>query len=240
MALPHALQVRSNKNSDVAEHEPFLLTVSEDLVAPRTPKPAGIASIDFNKELATPLQLHEDLTKGCGGQIWPAGMVLARYLLGKLKADNQVFLGKKIVELGAGGGLVGLALAKGCDIGCPLYITDQTPMLALMKKNIQLNGLEEKVQAEVLDWGDSIPDEILNPPPDIILAADCVYFQPAFPLLQETLMKLMGPATKVYFCFKRRRRADLLFMKKAHKLFDVSEISDDPDKESYSRENIFL
>lgn len=112
-------------------------------------------------------------------------------------------------------------------------------MLPLMKTNIKLNNLSSTVEATVLNWGDSLPDCIPKHPA-IILAADCVYFEPAFPLLISTLNDLLGPDSVCYFCFKRRRRADLRFMKHARKMFDVDEIRDDPDAETYRRENIFL
>lgn len=112
-------------------------------------------------------------------------------------------------------------------------------MLPLMKTNIKLNNLSSTVEATVLNWGDSLPDSIPKHPA-IILAADCVYFEPAFPLLISTLNDLLGPDSICYFCFKRRRRADLRFMKHARKMFDVEEIRDDPDAETYRRENIFL
>jgi predicted nicotinamide N-methyase len=142
--------------------------------------------------------------------------------------------------LGAGGGLVGLAVACGCDIGSlPIYITDQEPMLPLMETNIKLNNLSHLVAATVLNWGEPLPD-CIPVHPDIILAADCVYFEPAFPLLISTLKDLLGPGSICYFCFKRRRRADLRFMKLARKLFVIEEICDDPIAETYRRENIFL
>lgn len=112
-------------------------------------------------------------------------------------------------------------------------------MLELMQANIALNKLEDKVEATVYDWGLHRPANV-PASPDVILAADCVYFEPAFPLLQQTLLELMGPNTVCYFCFKKRRRADLHFMKAIKKLFDVAEVKDDPDHAVYSRENIFL
>lgn len=112
-------------------------------------------------------------------------------------------------------------------------------MFELMKKNITLNSLERRVQASIYDWGEAVPAG-LPQHPDIILAADCVYFEPAFPLLQQTMQDLIGPSTVCYFCFKKRRRADLNFMKTARKLFRVEEVQDDPDKSTYSRENLFL
>lgn len=56
------------------------------------------------------------------------------------------------LELGAGGGLVGLAVAAGCDLQAPLILTDQDVMLELMRHNIQLNKLDSKATASTLDW----------------------------------------------------------------------------------------
>lgn len=143
------------------------------------------------------------------------------------------------VELGAGGGLVGLAVARGCEAASPIHITDQQPMFSLMEDNIQLNQLNSTVTASILNWGEPIPDHLPSKP-DVILAADCVYFEPAFPLLLTTLQDLLGPDSVCYFCFKRRRRADLRFMRMAKKLFDFEEIHDDPSATTYNRDNIFI
>ena len=48
--------------------------------------------------------------------------------------------------------MVGLAVAIGCVVDHPIYITDQENMLELMGKNIALNGLESRVQGLVLNW----------------------------------------------------------------------------------------
>jgi hypothetical protein len=127
----------------------------------------------------------------------------------------------------------------GCNATKTVHITDQLPMFELMKQNILLNNLSTEVEASIYDWGSPPPLSIPGNP-DIILAADCVYFEPAFPLLQQTLKDLIGDKTVCYFCFKKRRRADLTFMKAARKMFDVKEVVDDPDKEVYSRENLYL
>lgn len=112
-------------------------------------------------------------------------------------------------------------------------------MLALMNTNIQLNNLHNKVQASVYDWGEPVPNGLPRHP-DLLLAADCVYFEPAFPLLQRTLLDLIGDNTTCYFCFKKRRRADLTFIKSAKKLFHIEHVDDDPNQPIYSRENLYL
>jgi hypothetical protein len=59
--------------------------------------------------------------------------------------------------------------------------------------------------------------------PDLILAADCVYFEPAFPLLVSTLAALVPPpperAPEVLFCYKKRRKADKRFFALLKKCF---------------------
>jgi hypothetical protein len=132
-----------------------------------------------------------------------------------------------------------LAVALGCKTDTTLHITDQEPMFDLMKSNITLNNLDSRVTATIYDWGTPQPPQ-LPVHPDFILAADCVYFEPAFPLLQHTLKDLIGDKTVCYFCYKKRRRADLQFMKVARKMFDVRMVEDDPDKAVYEREGLFL
>ncbi|KXT17621.1 hypothetical protein AC579_10161 [Pseudocercospora musae] len=211
--------------------------LSEDFVQSPSHKAASTKTVDFGGLLTPPLLLHEDLAEGNGGQAWPAGMILTKYLLRRKRSDLQH--ASSIVELGAGGGLTGLAVAVGCSRTSVLHITDMQSMLSLMQRNISLNGLESKVSASVYDWGNARPEGIPEHP-DVVLAADCVYFEPAFPLLQKTLQDLIGPNTVCYFCFKRRRRADMHFLKAVKKMFVVADVVDDPDQLSYARDNIFL
>lgn len=89
-----------NDSSD-SEVEPL----SEDLVPNADRLEARITVTDFDGLLSPPLQLHEDLARGCGGMIWQAGNTLAKYVIRNY--TNEKLRGKRVVELGAGGGLVG-------------------------------------------------------------------------------------------------------------------------------------
>jgi len=201
----------------------------------RPAKPAATTALSFDDLLSPPLLLHEDLQEGCGGQLWPAGMVLAKYMLSCHRTNLK---DKTMVEIGAGGGLVGLAVAKGCSTTTPLLITDQKAMLALMQKNIALNHLDAKVTAQIYDWG-TPPPLFPGQHPDIVLAADCVYFEPAFPLLLQTLQDLIGPNTICYFCFKKRRKADWRFIREMQKKLSTAYVSYQ-DREMDQREGIYL
>ncbi|KAK6217431.1 hypothetical protein QIS74_07545 [Colletotrichum tabaci] len=130
-------------------------------------------------------------------------------------------------------------LASGC--GGQTWPADQDEMFELMGRNTELNNLQNKVKPFVLNWGGPLAQDVVDFKPNVILAADCVYFEPAFPLLLETLTNLLSlePDATVYFCFKKRRRADMQFLKKAQKTFQVTEIIDD-DRPIFSREGLFL
>ena len=55
-----------------------VFAISEDLVQSPSHKAAHTGTIDFD---GLSLRLHQDLSEGNGGQAWPAGMTLAKYLL---------------------------------------------------------------------------------------------------------------------------------------------------------------
>lgn len=67
--------------------------IGEDLVPVRELKQKGIMEVDFDGLLKTPLKLEEDLKEGCGGMLWPAGMVLSKYLL---RQDPSLFKTKSM------------------------------------------------------------------------------------------------------------------------------------------------
>ncbi|KAL8775674.1 MAG: hypothetical protein Q9209_000170 [Squamulea sp. 1 TL-2023] len=208
-------------------------SISEDLVPSTNPIYPSRVSINFDGLLAYPLLLQNDPTK-CGGQLWPGGMVLAKYVLRTKMIQLQ---GRTILELGAGSGLVGLALSLHHIQPSSIYLTDLPPILPLLEHNIALNPSQMSVTAHVVEWGSLIPAAVPSSP-EILLAADCVYFEPAFPLLLQTMQEIIGPSTICYFCFKKRRRADMRFVQMARKVFTIKNVEDDPDKEVWSREDI--
>ncbi|KAI9453207.1 putative methyltransferase-domain-containing protein [Lactarius psammicola] len=170
------------------------------------------------------LSLAVDASPGCGGIAWPAGEVLACYIARRGKALQ----GLNVLELGSGTGLVGLVAGY---FGARVYITDQAPLIPIMERNIVLNSLQSSVIAAELDWSRPLPEHL--PRPDIVLAADCVYFEPAFPLLVATLTALVPPPhesaapttrapPEVFFCYKKRRRADKRFFTLLKKQFTWS------------------
>src|SRR5438045_1159476 len=68
-----------NTRSPSPEFSP--LSIGEDFTPLPAYKAASTTSVDFSNLLEPPLKLHEDLKSGCGGQLWPAGMVLGQHML---------------------------------------------------------------------------------------------------------------------------------------------------------------
>ncbi len=135
------------------------------------------------------------------------------------------------------------ALSTPSSLNPPSHIslTDIPSMLPLLTHNISLNPISTPITAFPLSWGEPLPPTLQSP--DTILAADCCYFEPAFPLLLHTLERLLGgkEGAMCYFCFKKRRKADLGFVKMARKRFEVVEGGeDDPERGVWQREGIFL
>lgn len=57
------------------------------------------------------------------------------------------------LEVGAGGGLVGLGVALECNgVQSRLLLTDQVEMLDLMRHNIELNEVQHRAEALILNW----------------------------------------------------------------------------------------
>ena len=174
ITLPETTE-KSSARSPSPEFDP--LAIGTDLAELPVYKAAGTQTIDFDGLLTEKkLELHEDLKGGCGGQLWPAGMVLSKYMLREHREDLEDAVMYVIfasldpatiftsnvpysrsadecrLELGAGGGLVGLAVAIGCKFKAPLYITDQINMFELMEQNIALNKLQSRVVPLVWNW----------------------------------------------------------------------------------------
>ena len=112
----------------------------------------------------------------------------------------------------------------------PILITDLDILLPLQAHNISLNALpQSSILSASLPWGEPVPPSIpaSHHRPDVLLAADCVYFEPAFPLLLESMDAMISSDTVCWFSMKKRRRADMVFIKRLRKRFEVQNVEFD-------------
>jgi hypothetical protein len=87
------------------------------------------------------------------------------------------------------------------------------------------------IEIELIHYtrGEPLDLSIKTRPPTLLLLADCVYYEPAFPLLVQTLQDLVNLHShpediEILFCYKKRRKADKRFFKLAQKVFSWSEV----------------
>lgn len=97
--------------------------------------------------------------------------------------------GMRVLELGAGTGLVGIACSK---LGAQVTVTDLREALPFLSKNIDLNFAMKDTNyptVQELKWGENLhsynPDNY-----DIIIGADIVYIEDTFNDLLDTICYL--------------------------------------------------
>ncbi|KAL4438246.1 hypothetical protein ABPG77_010607 [Micractinium sp. CCAP 211/92] len=158
------------------------------------------------------LQLAQDpSSNNLGTTVWDASIVLAKYIEKNSRRGDfsrPKVRGKRVLELGAGMGLAGMAMAL---LGCEVAFTDIGDVLTLLRHNVEQNvspaALKLKdaawaaqevgsCQVASLDWSDPTCYAAFQPPYDFILAADCVYSELAVPHLLATVLHMGGPRTQ--------------------------------------------
>ncbi|KAE9040854.1 hypothetical protein PR002_g4739 [Phytophthora rubi] len=164
-----------------------------------------------------------------GHCVWDAALLLADYLQTRAK----------VVELGAGVGLVGMALAV---LGARVVLTDQEYALPLLIKNVAVNFCDRddgeasnsrEVMAPTVEecqWGEPFKTGTClaswRKSTDVVVFSDVLYHASAFLLLIETLHELASPTTDVFFSFETRNASiEASFLQQLAATFDVEEVS---------------
>ena len=133
-----------------------------------------------------------DDTTGLG--IWSASLVMARWMAAKSELGR--FDNKTVLELGAGCGVPGIALALHSNPKA-VYITDFNPStIQNIQHNININAAkssyddwDQRVKASSIDWGDEStwPEEKI----DFVIGSDLIYQKSIVPLLKKVVNGLI-------------------------------------------------
>ena len=154
-----------------------------------------------------------DLT---GQVVWPVSVALARFVAARLDSLK----GRRVVEVGAGTALAGLAAARAdCASVC---LTDGSDVImqllerALASSNVTAT-LKAPTSAQKLLWGDRASFDGLGGC-DVVLGADVVCWPRLVePLLQTVRALLRGSADGVFYCgfVSRSQLTERLFFEKS-------------------------
>ncbi|XP_029946614.1 EEF1A lysine methyltransferase 3 [Salarias fasciatus] len=137
---------------------------------------------------------------GVAAPVWEAALYLCNYL----EQQRVELRGKRIIELGAGTGVVGIAAAR---LGAEVTLTDLPMALSYLEANVCINKpssgwLSTPPSVLPLSWGE---DHInFSSDWDLVLGADIVYLPETYPLLMETLTHLCSKKALVYLSSKIR------------------------------------
>eukprot|EP00904_Undaria_pinnatifida_P005369 jgi/Undpi1/1962/HiC_scaffold_12.g05349.m1 len=147
------------------------------------------------------LHFECDWGVGIGGGLWSTGILLTQHLCQHAALYDGVFRGKRVLELGSGTGLVGVAAAR---FGPPaeVVITDLESHLDICRKNVTRNVEDNEtgscpVKVQAYDWTEKVPAELGAMPFDIILGTDVAYYEHLYTPFIEALDRTAGPDTLI-------------------------------------------
>ncbi len=145
-------------------------------------------------------------------KVWEASLVLLDYL-----ANRDLGKNRRILEIGAGMGVVGLFLGS---LGHRVTITDNNPdALELAEYNVRHNGLET-VDVQYLDWNQPQFDEKF----DIVCGAELLYNESAVEPVLAICRGLLETKGTAYLAHNRMRRFLPPFALLASETFNVKTV----------------
>jgi len=127
----------------------------------------------------------------------------------------------KVLELGSGCGIVGLALAA-MRGSCHVLLTDLPSAEEISQRNLQYSQkqLQGDVSFQIFDWDDPVPP---STSPDIILIADCTYNPDSAASLVRAIEKCVNGSreTIIALAHKKRHDSETLFFDLMEKHFQI-------------------
>lgn len=200
----------------------------------------------FLRSVNSSVAIRQLRSQGLSFQLWPAATTLVSLLddsaAGPLSSTLAAFSDRerlRILELGSGTGLVGIAAAAA--LGADVTVTDLPHVLLNLHFNVEVNAAVVgatggAVRVAALRWGELEDVELIGNDFDLVLASDVVYYDHLFDPLLQTLKLLFGGGDsekrkkkKMVFVMShlRRWKKDSAFFKKARKMFNVEVIHSD-------------
>ncbi|KAG0212837.1 hypothetical protein BGX28_005493 [Mortierella sp. GBA30] len=159
---------------------------------------------ESEKEITSGHQDEDNLTHTAktAASVWDCSIVLSKYLEALAEKSPEYWNGKRVLELGAGQGIVSFSAAA---VGArQVIITDIDSATQTLREGVALNGFEpSQVQVTALDWTNRagalqhIRRDLLMASPqsrvplDCILASDVVWVDYLIPDLVNTVADLI-------------------------------------------------
>lgn len=181
-----------------------------------------------------------------GTRVWDASYTGCEWLA---RRSASFWDGKRVLELGAGTGLMGIVAAR---CGASMVLSDKRALLPLIRTNVTRNGLANgpagpgSVEVAALHWGTPYPapaggeisqDESASVSGafDVCVGADLTYdlegLTPLIQSMRDVAMHTRRTAareTDFYIFFGRERAMAPVFVEMASPLFDIVDDTSEP------------
>ena len=146
-------------------------------------------------------------------QVYDSAASLAKYLetadfrercLTGTMDTTTCLKGKSVVELGAGTGVTGIMAAH---YGAKTVITDMPCLMNLIDYNIEKNKhlITGDITALSYTWGEDTVSPLLYNP-DLLIIANCVYYEGSLEVLADSVRELAHERTIVLACYEERSK----------------------------------
>ena len=186
---PFELEINSNLNdqrSDLANHEVFKKSV---------------------------LKLQQSYT-AIGTTVWDGSIALAKMFDNREVFPLSYLQTCRVLELGAGCGLVGIYL---CLLGAKMtFLTDMQCCIKTLKDNVTLNvtgSCRDRIKIMEYSWGKSTTELIKDGLFDLIVAAEVLYSPSDSVLLAQCIPQLTKPDSRIFISMGRNRGGEEAFVK---------------------------
>lgn len=157
--------------------------------------------------------IKEQWEDGTPGKVWDSALVIVNLLM----KNVDMLLGKRILDLSAGTGYIGLSLAQFFQSSDyqqkpSVVLSDIPEALDLIKVNQELNNIRpdnDHLKIESLLWGNrrnakNVLKTQRGEELDIIIASDIIYRKNDFSKIVTAFQQLCTPRTTIYMGYKTR------------------------------------
>ena len=149
-----------------------------------------------------------------GTTVWDGSIALAKMFDKREIFSTNYLQTRRVLELGAGCGLVGIYL---CLQGAKMTVlTDQHCCVKTLENNVALNipGVyRSKIKVMEYSWGNNTAELTKDGLFDLVLAAEVLYSQTDSHLLAKCIPKLTNKDSKVFVSMGRNRGGEEIFVK---------------------------
>ncbi|KAB2042276.1 hypothetical protein ERO13_D02G177300v2 [Gossypium hirsutum] len=173
-----------------------------------------------------------------GTSVWPCSLVLAKFVerwapsSPTTTTDNPYYdlldfhtRRRRAIELGTGCGAAGMAFHL---LGLQdIILTDISPVMPALKHNLKRNKpvLGKNMKTSILYWNNKDQIRGVNPPFDVVIAADVVYIEESVGHLVGAMEALVSDDGVILLGYQLRSpEADKLFWEMCEKVFVIEKV----------------